>query len=1118
MKPFWRKTVLSCLAGLALAAWMATWTGNASAGNASAVGPESIPAGVRLVSLEAHPSRIDLVHRFDNIQLLLTARTDTGESVDVTRLAQFVADLDAQSQLVLLSETRHVTAAADGEGSLSFTLLGQSVTIPVKVSGMELDVNVSFVQDCMPLLSKLGCNAGTCHGNQKGQNGFKLSLRGYDPMFDHRALIDDLSSRRLNRAAPDQSLMLLKASGSIPHVGGMVAKTNEPQYALLRRWIAAGTPLDLDSPRVTRIELLPQNPVLPRAGMRQQFVVRATYSDGSVRDVTRDSFIESGDVEVAEGDEHGVITLLRRGEAAVLARYEGAYAATTVTVMGDRTGFSWIEPEQFNYVDKYVYDKLRRIRVEPGELCSDADFVRRVYLDLTGLPPTADQARGFLDDPGDTRARRAALVDELIQSGEFVEHWANKWADMLQVNRKFLGEEGSAALRNWIKQSVAANKPYDQFAREVLTASGSNLDNPPAAYWKILREPAEAMENTTHLFLATRFSCNKCHDHPFERWTQDQYYHMAAYFSQVGLKADPRFAEQTLRGSAVEDATPLVEIVYDKTTGDIEHGRTRQVTAPQFPFLHDDLSAETAPRREQLAHWMTSPKNPYFALSYVNRLWGYLFGRGIIEPIDDIRAGNPPTNPELLDALTEDFIASGFDVQHMLRTICNSRSYQHSVATNSWNEDDDINYSHALARRLPAEVLYDAIHVATGATSRLPNVPPGYRAAQLPDVGVKLPFLDDFGRPARESSCECERSTGMVLGPIMKLVNGPTVAEAVADPDNELAELLERQPDDNLVVEEIFLRFLSRRPTSQELELARQFINEAAGDYGKAVDALAAYESEIADKVAAWEASLDGPVEWQTLTPRDVTSTMEAEFEILDDQSVLSQGKVGQGQYVVKANTDQAVISAIRLEVLPHESLHKGGPGRALNGNFVLSTFSVTASPIADDAQQATIALSDARATFEQDGWPAVAAIDTETDTGWAISPRMNERHTVMFALSEPLHLEQPTALTFTFDQQHLDGLHLLGRFRLSLTDATRPLAAGALPEAILTIFGVERGDRSDVQRQQLIDHYRTLDAVYERLSNEVTVQEKLAENTRLTGVQDLAWALINSPAFLFNR
>ncbi len=430
--------------------------------------------------------------------------------------------------------------------------------------------------------------------------------------------------------------------------------------------------------------------------------------------------------------------------------------------MGDRTGYAWKDVEAYNYIDELVYDKLKRVKELPSGVCTDAEFIRRVYLDLTGLPPTPDEVRAFLADARPQRVKRDAVVDKLIGSPDFVEYWTNKWADLLDVNRKFLGEQGAKAYRAWIRKAVAENMPYDQFAHAILTASGSNLDNPPASYYKILRDPDAAMENTTQLFLAVRFNCNKCHDHPFERWTQNQYYELAAFFAQVGRQEDPQFqgpeARRHRRGGRPRRSS---RIISDTGGGDVKQPRTGAVTPPKFPFLHGDLAPATAPRREQLAHWIVSKENPYFAKSYVNRLWSYLLGVGIIEPVDDIRAGNPPSNPELLDRLTKEFIASGFNSREMLRTICKSRTYQLSIHTNPWNEGDDLNYAHAVPRRLPAEVLYDAIERATGSASRLPGLPAGARAAQLLDSAQDAPggFLDLFGKPARESVCECERSS-----------------------------------------------------------------------------------------------------------------------------------------------------------------------------------------------------------------------------------------------------------------------------------------------------------------------------------------------------------------------
>ena len=724
---------------------------------ASAAPQEKLPEGAEIVALEVQPAEIALDGQYVYAQVLVTAQLADGDSMDVTRMVEPVVTDD----LATVSPTLLVRPKADGQGQITFAVGGKTAAVPLAVSGLAGKFEPSFVRDVMPVLSKMGCNAGTCHGSLKGKNGFKLSLRGYDPLYDHRALTDDVASRRINRAAPDQSLMLLKPAGVIPHVGGVLTQPGEPYYEIIRSWISGGLKLDLDGPRVASIEIFPKNPTVPLPDMTQQMKVLATYTDGSVRDVTLEAFIESGNTEVAEPDKRGLVTVIRRGEAPVLARFEGSYTATTITVMGDRSGYEWKDVPANNFIDELVYNKLKRVKTLPSGLCTDADFVRRVSLDLVGLPPTSEEVRAFLADERDTKVKRDELVDQLIGSGDYVELWTNKWADLLQVNRKFLGEQGAFALRGWIKQAVASNMPYDEFVRTILTASGSTLENPPAAYYKVLRTPQEVMENTTQLFLGVRFSCNQCHDHPFERWTQGQYYHLAAYFAQVGRKADPAGGGQQIGQTAVEGGVPLVEDIYDTTSGEVTHAGTGQTAEPNFPYEHSDLASEEATRREQLAHWVTSKDNQYFAKSYVNRLWGYLFGRGIIEPIDDIRAGNPPTNPELLDRLTQEFVDSGFDIQHMLRLICKSRTYQASIATNRWNEDDALNFSHAVARRLPAEVLYDTILRATGEISHLPGVPVGYRAAQLPDVGLSLPsgFFEVFGRPARKAPASANAST-----------------------------------------------------------------------------------------------------------------------------------------------------------------------------------------------------------------------------------------------------------------------------------------------------------------------------------------------------------------------
>jgi WD40 repeat protein len=965
----------------------------------------------QVASMAVQPSELAITEPNGYAQLLLSS--DAGQ--DLTRLASW----NVTGDIGVVNERGLFTPAKNGTGAITATFATHSVSVPVTVSGLDQTFAPDFISHVNPVISKLGCNAGTCHGAKDGKNGFKLSLRGYDPLFDIRGFTDDMASRRVNVAVPDKSLMLLKATGAVPHEGHQVTARDSRYYRIIRDWIAGGAKLDLASPRVTGIRLFPENPVIQAIGGAQQFRVLAEFADGAIRDVTRESFIDSSNTEVATHDKSGLLTSLRRGEAAVLARYEGRYAATTLTVMGDRSGFAWQEPPAFNKIDRLAAAKWQRMKIQPSELASDETFLRRAYLDLTGVPPTADAVRAFLatgsagGPPAPTpspQAKRAALIDSLIGSEPFVEHWTNKWADLLQVNRKFLGAEGAKTYRDWIRGEIAENRPYDQFVRRILTASGSNKANPAASYYKILRTPEDTMENTTHLFLATRFNCNKCHDHPFERWTQDQYYEMAAHFAQFSLEKDPAAGKNQIGKTAVEAGKPLYEIVSDKDKGDVKHERTGLVTPPAFPYAATFAKPEAPSRRATLAAWITAPDNQYFARSYVNRLWGYLFGKGIIEPIDDIRAGNPPSNPELLDYLTKEFVDSGFDVRHMLRLIANSRTYQLSVATNKWNADDDINFSHASPRRLPAEVLLDAVYTVTGATSKFPGVAQGTRAAALPDAGITLPdgFLGNFGRPARETSCECERSNELQLGPVMALVSGPTVNDAISDPSNAIAKLAQAEANDAKLIDELFIRVLNRAPTGPETQAAKTALaDRIAKDHAwleaelanaakrlepelaqkeaarqarieRAQAAIDAYQTEIAEREAklateqqariaaaqkaladhdataperqkAWESQMAaGDFGWQAAVPTEASANYEGvTFAIEDDHSVFVSGASKKGAYTVLADSALDRITGLRLELLADKRLPGNGPGRHSNGNYVLSELTVTAEPLA---------------------------------------------------------------------------------------------------------------------------------------------------------------------------
>jgi hypothetical protein len=524
--------------------------------------------------------------------------------------------------------------------------------------------------------------------------------------------------------------------------------------------------------------------------------------------------------------------------------------------------------------------------------------------------------------------------------------------------------------------------------------------------------------------------------------------------------------------------------------------------------------------REQFAHWATSAKNPYFAKSYVNRAWSYLLGPGFIDPIDDIRAGNPATNPELLDRLTADFIAGGFDIQNLQRFICKSRIYQLSITTNKWNEEDTVNYSHALARRLPAEALYDAVFQVTGATRQLSGMPAGTRAAEERDPSVNAPdgFLDLFGRPARQSSCECERSSGVMLGQALNLINGPTVASAIIEPNNGIFQLVASEKDDAKLVEEIFFRILNRPPMGTELAASLNTLKAFDDDHAKLGAELAAYEKALPAKQAEWEKSVAAPI-WTPLEIAIAKSSAGATLSKEADGTIFASGKLAKDKYTLVAATDLAGITGVRLEALADPRLPAGGPGRAPgNGNQVLSELRLNVAPIGDPANAKPVALQNAQADFNQPGWHVSGAIDGDPATGWALAEQTGKNHVAVFECKENIGAAGGSLLIFTLDQQFGDGQHELGKFRLSVTTSKRPISLEGLPANIAALIAIPTDKRSDAQKSELAAHYRSLDAELARLSQAVAQHANDRTNARLMGTQDLVWALINSPAFLFNR
>jgi hypothetical protein len=690
----------------------------------------------------------------------------------------------------------------------------------------------TFLRDVAPILNKVGCTSGPCHGAAKGKNGFKLSLRGYDPEFDYEALLYDLSGRRFNRSDPARSLMLAKPTQQVAHGGGLRIEPSSAYYNIIFNWIAQGVPFgDPAKDKVDSLEMQPAQVELAKPGVTGALKVIAHYSDGKSRDVTKEAVIASNIPDIADVSTDAIVKGERIGEATMLVRYEGKFGTVPVTVLNPKAGFTWKQLPQNNYIDQLIDAKLQRLKIQPSPAVDDATFLRRVSADLTGQLPTPAEIKAFLADLAPSATKRAKMIESLMSRPAFVDHWTLKWGDLLQNNRKYVGDKGAWEFREWIRASVASNKHYDKLVRELLTSSGSSYDNPAANYYRVTRDAKQTMEKTTQVFLGVRMVCTQCHDHPFERWTQNQYYEMTSFFSTVGLRAGFESGE---------------EVIYDKRDDfDVKHPKDERVMKPKF--LVSATTANVAPtplpneanRREALADWITSKENPFFAKAMANRMWSYFLGKGIIDPVDDIRASNPPANEALLNALTKDFKDHDYDLKHLIRTIVNSRTYQAGIETNEWNATDKVNFSHAVPRRLSAEALMDALTQATGIRPKFPEVPPDTTAEALPDPHVgKDGFLDLFGRPQRESACECERKTDLSLPHALNLINGKTISDAIADPKGRLAKAILGGETDRALLEELYLATLSRLPTPSEMDRGITYLHAGEGRAARAQDLL----------------------------------------------------------------------------------------------------------------------------------------------------------------------------------------------------------------------------------------------------------------------------------------
>ena len=787
----------------------------ATAGDAE-VDPIGTPARVTI-----EPGESALVGRRATRQLLASATDADGQSRDLTRSLEWVS-LDPT--VAVVSAKGQVTPKGNGRATVVARSGSVEARATVEVSGMDRPAPVSFRNDVVPSFSQANCNMGACHGTPTGKGGFRLSLRGYLPDQDYTTLTREAGGRRINVMAADSSILLRKPLGEVAHEGGLRLLRNSKSFEYLRDWMAEGARDDPNAPAAVRLEIRPGARVLNAPARSQQTAAIVHYADGTSRDVTPTCYYNSSNPEIADVDADGHVRFKARGEVAIIAHYLDLVANVRLTHLVEVPGFRVAEVPQDNTIDRAVFAKLNRMRVGPSEPCTDADFLRRASLDALGVLPTPAEVHAFLADPAPDR--RARLVDRLLARPEFADFWTLKFADILRANGRLIETKGTHAFNRWIKANLERNTPMDRFVRELLTADGSTLRNPAANYYRISRDPENSVETTAQLFLGVRIQCAKCHNHPFERWTQDDYYGFAAFFSRIKRKA----------GSLPED-----EVIYASNAGEVRQPRTGKTMKPKALGgpVYDDASPDPnrVDRRARLAEWLTGPKNPFFARSLVNRVWFHLMGRGIVEPVDDFRDSNPASNDELLDGLTLDFVRGGFDLKDLVRSILVSRTYQLSSKTNDLNAADTLYFSHAYAKLLPAEVLLDAISAVTGTTTPFDGLPKGMRATQIPDGKMENPFLKTFGRPARELACECERESDSNLSQALQLIGGATVNGKLRDDAGRMARLARSDAPPEAIARELYLVALARDPNPTEQAAATKHLATAA-DRRQAVEDL----------------------------------------------------------------------------------------------------------------------------------------------------------------------------------------------------------------------------------------------------------------------------------------
>jgi hypothetical protein len=745
-------------------------------------------------AFEVFPSDINLRTSRDRQGVVVRVTEENGVHRDVTADAKFSFTKEGVAKI----EKGVVLPSADGETSLKIEWQGKSAEVPVKVEQAHADRPISFRLDVMPVFMKAECNR--CHGAARGQDGFRLSLWGFDPEGDHYRLTREMAGRRINLAIPEESMLITKATGAAPHTGGKLFEKDSDLAKTLERWLEAGAPNDAkDVATLTKVELLPRQLLLESPGQTFKLTVRAHYSDGNDRDVTDLAlFLTSNESSAKIKD--GLITTGQRGEAFVMARFGTFTVGSQVIVIPKGLKYEWPQVEERNFIDQLVDQKLRNLRILPSELCDDATFLRRAFIDITGTLPTGAEVQSFVSDQaGDKREKK---VDELLGRKEFVDMWALKWSELLQIRTDNQNQGSYKATLNyytWLRDQLEKKVPMNVIARDLISATGSNLENPAANYYQIEQDPLKLAEDTAQAFFGIRIQCSQCHNHPFDRWTMEDYRGFVAFFTQVGRKNG-------------ED--PRERIIFNRGEGESKHPVGDRVIPPKF-LGGEAPDCKGKDRRQVLADWVAAPDNPYFPRHIANLVWGQYMGRGIVEPVDDARISNPASNPELLDALAKKLVEYNYDLRHLVRDICTSRSYQLTTRPNETNALDERNFAHATIRRMRAEVLLDCISQVTETKDKYRGLPSGARAVEVADGRTSNYFLTTFGRATRETICSREE-VGPTLSQALHLINGTTVEDKIAQ-GGVIKRLIDAKKTPKEIVTELYLRSFGRFPTDNEI-------------------------------------------------------------------------------------------------------------------------------------------------------------------------------------------------------------------------------------------------------------------------------------------------------------